>query len=62
MSDTLRLFVGTGVEGLRPFGYKTIDIVAEHDPDIVADASSLPMIESNTADEFYASHVLEHFS
>jgi FkbM family methyltransferase len=62
MSDPLRLFVGTGVEGLRPVGYKTIDISAGHDPDIVADASALPMIESGTADEFYASHVLEHFS
>ncbi len=62
MSDALRLFVGTGVEGLRPAGYKTIDIVADHNPDIVADASSLPMIDSGSAQEFYASHVLEHFS
>lgn len=58
----LRLFVGTGVEGLRPAGYRTIDISAENNPDIVADAASLPMIASGSADEFYASHVLEHFS
>jgi predicted SAM-dependent methyltransferase len=62
MTESVRLFVGTGVEGFRPEGYKTIDISPDHKPDIVADASSLPMVETGSADEFYASHVLEHFS
>jgi predicted SAM-dependent methyltransferase len=58
----LRFFVGTSVQGFRPAGYTTIDILPEHKPDIVADASDLSMIEPGSADEFYASHVLEHFS
>lgn len=56
--EPVRNLVGTGVEGFRPVGYKTIDIEADHNPDIVADAAILPMIESGTAGEFYASHVL----
>jgi predicted SAM-dependent methyltransferase len=62
MADLLKLFVGTGVEGIRPVGYKTIDISSEHNPDIVADASDLSMVLSESVDEFHASHVLEHFS
>jgi predicted SAM-dependent methyltransferase len=62
LDEPLRLFVGTGIEGMQPAGYKTIDIVAEHKPDIVADAADLPMVKTATVDEFYASHVLEHFS
>lgn len=60
--DPVRYLVGTGVEGFRPPGYKTIDISADHNPDIVANAAELPMIKTGSADEFYASHVLEHFS
>ncbi len=58
----VRYLVGTGSHGLRPPGYKTIDIDPANEPDIVADAASLPGIASESADEFYASHVLEHFS
>jgi hypothetical protein len=58
----MRLFIGTGVEGLRPEGYTTVDISPENHPDIVADAADLHMIETGVADEFYASHVLEHFA
>src|SRR6202022_3497261 len=58
----LKLYVGTGIEGLRPEGYRTIDINPDNKPDIVADARALEMIGDGEADEFYASHVLEHFS
>lgn len=58
----VRLFVGIGSDGIRPKGYKTIDIDPMNEPDIVADASDLGMIETGSAAEFYASHVLEHFS
>ncbi len=36
--------------------------MAEHGPDIVADASDLSMIPDGAAEELYASHVLEHFA
>ena len=57
----MRLFIGTGTQGFRPEGYTTVDISPEHHPDIVADASDLSMLASGSADELYASHVLEHF-
>lgn len=57
----MRLYIGTGAQGFRLEGYTTIDISPEHKPDIVADASDLSVIASGSADEFYASHVLEHF-
>src|SRR5690242_15221442 len=56
----MRLFIGTGVDGLHPDGYTTVDIDPANKPDIVADASSLTIIESSTCEEVYASHVLEH--
>ena len=55
----MRLYIGTG--GLAPDGYTTVDIDPANKPDIVADASKLPMIESGAAGEVYASHVVEHF-
>lgn len=57
----MRLFVGTAFVGVKPQGYTTIDIDAANAPDILADAADLPMIGTGVADEFYASHVLEHF-
>jgi predicted SAM-dependent methyltransferase len=56
----MKIFIGTGADGLKPEGYTTVDIDAANKPDIVADASKLPMIESGTAEEVYASHVVEH--
>lgn len=58
----MRLFIGTGTQRFHPEGYTTVDISPEHHPDIVADASDLSMLASGSADELYASHVLEHFS
>jgi predicted SAM-dependent methyltransferase len=57
----VRLYIGTGADGLKPEGSTTIDIDPANKPDIVADAGKLPMIESGVAEEVYASHVLEHF-
>lgn len=57
----MKLFVGTAFVGAKPDGYITIDIDPANAPDILADAADLGMIESGSADEFYASHVLEHF-
>lgn len=62
VANPVRYLVGTGFNGQKPVGYQTIDIDPGNNPDIVADAASLPMIATETADEFYASHVLEHFS
>ena len=58
----MKLYIGTGVEGLRPAGYLTVDIDAQNNPDIVASAAALPMIERNSVEEIHASHVLEHFA
>lgn len=58
----VKYLVGTGAEGFRPEGFTTIDISPDHKPDIVANAAELPMIAAESADEFHASHVLEHFS
>jgi FkbM family methyltransferase len=57
----MKLFVGTAFIGAKPEGYTTIDIDAANSPDILADAADLSMIQTGVADEFYASHVLEHF-
>jgi hypothetical protein len=58
----LKLYIGTGVQGIRPAGYTTVDIDPENHPDIVADARSLPMIKSGSVEELHASHILEHFA
>ncbi|MGH7047003.1 MAG: FkbM family methyltransferase [Stellaceae bacterium] len=58
----MKLFVGTAFSGGRPSGYTTIDIEPANEPDILGDAADLSMIGNETADEFYASHVLEHFA
>lgn len=57
----MRLYIGTGAEGLKPEGYTTLDIDPSNKPDIVANAAELSMIKNGTCDEVYASHVLEHF-
>ena len=58
----MKLFIGTGADGLKPDGYLTVDIDPANKPDIVADASGLPMIESGSVEEVYVSHVLEHIA
>jgi predicted SAM-dependent methyltransferase len=56
----MRLYIGTGADGLKPDGYTTVDIDRANKPDIVANASDLSMIETDSCEEVYASHVLEH--
>lgn len=58
----IKLYIGTGVQGMRPPDYTTVDIDADRNPDIVADARSMPMITSASVEELHASHVLEHFA
>lgn len=41
--------------------YQDIEVQPGMDVDIVCDAKSMPMIESGSMDEVYASHIAEHF-
>jgi predicted SAM-dependent methyltransferase len=43
-------------------GFKRLDAVQWGDVDYVQDARDLSNFESNTVEEIYASHILEHFS
>ncbi|WP_343614680.1 methyltransferase domain-containing protein [Novosphingobium sp.] len=54
----MKLYVGA--QKYKPDGFKTVDIDDTHSPDIVADVTNMPQIESNSADEVVAGHVLEH--
>lgn len=56
----LRLNVGSGQ---RPFAlpWVNIDCQSKYNPDIVADASGMPMFEDGSADIVVLHHVLEHF-
>src|SRR5215471_20918228 len=56
----MKLFIGPGTDGVKPEGYTIVDIDPANKPDIVTDARDLSMIDSESADEVYASHVLEH--
>lgn len=58
----MKIFIGVGVQGMRPEGYTTVDIDAQNRPDIVADAADLSVIPSSSVEVLHASHVLEHFS
>lgn len=49
-----------GCRGQHLEGFKRVDIVDRGDVDILADAKSLPMVETDSVDEIYASHILEH--
>jgi SAM-dependent methyltransferase len=53
-----RLNVGCGWDR-RP-GYLNVDLHAFHEPDLVADATSLPMLPDGHFDEIVAQDVLEH--
>jgi predicted SAM-dependent methyltransferase len=54
-----KLHLGCGNRRLD--GWINIDCIKYNTVDIVGDVSSLEMIEDNSVDEIYASHVLEHF-
>ena len=56
--DRLRLNIGCDRSEIA--GYVGVDFNPDVDPDILAEADDLHMIEDNTVDEIYASHVLEH--
>ena len=54
-----RLNIGSGQ---RPFGpgWTNVDINPRWNPDVLADAASMPMFEDATADLIVAHHVIEH--
>jgi predicted SAM-dependent methyltransferase len=54
----MKLYVGAN--GLRPDGYKTVDIDPATGPDVVADICDMNAVETGACDEIVASHVLEH--
>lgn len=56
--ETLRLNLGG--RGTKVPGFLTVDLSEEHDVDIKADVSNLPMADGSVA-EIYASQILEHF-
>jgi ubiquinone/menaquinone biosynthesis C-methylase UbiE len=49
-----------GSDTIRLDGFLNVDICPDCKPDIVADVSSMPMIEDGSVEEIYASHILEH--
>lgn len=53
-----RLNLGCGYD--KRVGYINIDLQAKHSPDICADITSLPMLESSRYEEIIAQDVLEH--
>jgi len=56
----MKLHLGAGDKFLP--GYVHIDINRHSHIDYVADVRDLSLLESDCADEIYASHVLEHFT
>ena len=56
----MKLNLGAGP--VRVEGYISVDIRADACPDLVADVAHLDMVEDNSIDAIYASHVLEHFA
>lgn len=50
-----------GCRGDKLEGFKRVDIVDYGDVDYLTDAKDLSMIASESVDEIYASHILEHF-
>lgn len=54
----MKLYVGAN--GLRPDGYKTVDIDPGTNPDIVADLCDMSGIQTGTCDEIVATAVMEH--
>ncbi|QLF92472.1 class I SAM-dependent methyltransferase [Pseudomonas sp. ABC1] len=56
----MKLYMGS--REYKPEGYLTVDLDGSYTPDIVADVCCLSMIKSETVDEVYASHVLEHLA
>lgn len=55
----MKLHIGCGSKYLE--GYKHVDIMQHDHIDYVTSADNLSMIESNSIEEIYAAHILEHF-
>ena len=56
----MKLYLGS--RDLCPTGFKSVDLDASYNPDIVADVCDLHMIEDESCAEIYASSILEHIS
>lgn len=54
----MKLYVGS--QKYKPDGFKTLDIDNTFTPDIIADITSMPEIETGSVDQIVAGHVLEH--
>jgi len=55
----MKLQIGAKGEGID--GFKKLDIIQHGDIDFVQDASDLSNFETESVDEIYASHIIEHF-
>ena len=55
----MKLNLGSGP--VRVEGYISVDNREDAGPDLLADAGNLHMVEDNSIDAIYASHILEHF-
>ena len=57
----LRLDLGGAASPYAPDdGYQTVDLYGE--PDILSDIRDMPMIETDSVDAIWASHILEHLA
>lgn len=56
----MKLNLGSHEEDMRDAGYVNVDIERHPGVDVVADVGRLPFGDAS-ADEIYASHILEHF-
>ncbi|MCB0972126.1 MAG: methyltransferase domain-containing protein [Acidimicrobiales bacterium] len=55
---SLRLNLGCGFDHRE--GYVDVDFAPKHEPDLLADVRHLPMIDTGSCEEVFASDVLEH--
>jgi SAM-dependent methyltransferase len=56
--ERIRLNLGSDIGQIA--GFISVDFDPKVNPDVVADVRELPMFETDSVDEIYASHVLEH--
>jgi predicted SAM-dependent methyltransferase len=56
----MKIYIGS--RNYKPQGYMTLDIDPSHSPDIIADITDMPQVQSSSYHEVLASHVLEHIS
>jgi len=58
--ERIRLNIGSDFSQVS--GFISVDFNPDVSPDVVADAKDLPMFETDTVDEIYSSHCLEHLT